>query len=866
MAQPRESEQLRGPTCPAETELERWLADLSSEAEQAALEAHVGGCDSCSAWLAAARADEQLLPDLRAVEVPAGLGHTAVPAEIAGYRIVAEIGSGGMGIVYEAEQKNPSRRVALKVVRPGLVSPRTLRRFTREAAVLGRLQHPGIAQILEAGTFGTREEARPFFAMELVRGETLADFAARHRGDSRRRLELFIEICAAVQHAHEKGVVHRDLKPSNILVDSQGRPKVLDFGVARLQEDDGTWVTRHTREGQLIGTLAYMSPEQVRGDANAIDTRVDVYALGVTLYETLAGRLPHDLDDKSTLMAVRIIAEDEPTPLDSVDPKLRGDLATIVHKALAKEAARRYGSPGELAEELRRFCRHEPISARPPSTMYQLTKFVRRNYAVVAGVAGILVAMAAGTVVSVVQWRRADRAAALAHVKKLEAEHEAKQARGARLFLQNMLIQASPLHSATVEPTLRQVVDTALRRMDQLEDQPLVEASVRETLGRVLRDLDDFAGADQSLQRALRLWREAYGIADGRVADARIALAELRLLQGEFADARRFAEQVIATKLTGCDAAEASDRRAMALLLAGQASCAGGELAAAEEFVRASLKISLGCPDSVGSRLAACHGLLAQILENTGRRPEAERAYRTAIEMFRSAHGENHPKVVRTMSNLARFLIVERRLDEAEALLRKGLEISKASYGAEHSEVGFQMRAIGSLLCKRKRWDEGLKLMRDGISMQERTLGKTHPRVGQSLSELAEVCFARGEYGESLKLNRRCAAILTRAMGANHNLVLRAQHGVGANLRRLGRAEEAEKVLRDCLDRARKHTPWATNVIGEVRRNWILTLHRLGRHEQTRRELKDLAAEPEGYAERDWARRQLEKLRQGKRP
>ena len=302
-----------------------------------------------------------------------------------------------MGAVYEAEQDNPKRTVALKVIKAGLASGELLQRFRHEAHVLGRLQHPGIAQIHEAGTFETDSGLQPYFAMERIQGDELDIYCQRHELGTRQRLELIARIADAVQHAHQRGVIHRDLKPGNILVDVHGQPKILDFGIARATDSD-IQATMQTDIGQLVGTLPYMSPEQTAGDSDELDTRSDVYSLGVIAYELLTGRLPFDLKRQMIHEAVRTIRESEPKTLSSIDRSLRGDVETIVSKALEKEKERRYQSASDLAADIRRYDNHEPISARPPSASYTLRKFARRNKALVIGAAAVFFVLVAGVV------------------------------------------------------------------------------------------------------------------------------------------------------------------------------------------------------------------------------------------------------------------------------------------------------------------------------------------------------------------------------------------------------------------------------------------------------------------------------------
>ncbi len=343
-----------------------------------------------------------------AVNAPENL-HSAVapsrsrtlPDQIGHYTIIRLLGEGGMGTVYQARQENPDRLVALKVIKITQLSEEMLRRFGKEAQVLGRLQHPGIAQVFEAGVAKNPQgHDVPYFAMEFIQGVPLTDYCGKHSLGTPARLELLARICDAVYHAHQKGVIHRDLKPGNILVDETGQPKILDFGVARATDSD-IHATLETDIGQLIGTVPYMSPEQVSGDPGDLDTRSDVYAMGVIAYELLAGRLPLDLQKKMIHEAARIIREEEPERLSSINRTLRGDIETIVAKALEKDKTRRYHSAEALGSDIRRYLRNETITARPASTWYQLQKFSRRNTGLVCGLAAALVFLVAGLIFTV---------------------------------------------------------------------------------------------------------------------------------------------------------------------------------------------------------------------------------------------------------------------------------------------------------------------------------------------------------------------------------------------------------------------------------------------------------------------------------
>ncbi len=363
---------------------------------------------------AAVRATLPLAPELR------------LPTFIGRYRIVRGHGEGGMGTVYEAEQDNPRRTVALKVIRAGYASAELLSRFRHEAEILARLQHPGIAQVYEAGI---GEDGRPFFAMEFISGMPLDEYARGQGLSPQARLELLAKVCDAVQHAHDKGVIHRDLKPGNIVVDASGQPKVLDFGVAHVTAADLLTTAGRTQAGQLLGTLSYMSPEQVAADPAGLDGRSDVYTLGVILFELLAQRMPYQLDRLPAHEAARVIQEQEPSRLGSMDTHYRGDVEIIVAKALEKVKSRRYASAGDLASDIRRYLRGEAILARPASALYQLRKFARRNKALVAGVSGIIAALLVGTVVSILFALRAAENARVANERERVATYESYRAR-----------------------------------------------------------------------------------------------------------------------------------------------------------------------------------------------------------------------------------------------------------------------------------------------------------------------------------------------------------------------------------------------------------------------------------------------------
>ncbi|MEM1331478.1 MAG: serine/threonine-protein kinase [Planctomycetota bacterium] len=525
-----------------------------------------------------------------------------MPERIGRYRVLREIGHGGMGVVYEAEQDNPKRRVALKVIRDGLASHEMRRRFRRESHLLGQLRHPGIAHVYEAGTERVNGLELPFFAMELVDGDTLGTHLRDADLGMRETLELFARICDAVQHAHQKGVVHRDLKPQNVLIsrettaltgssshaslvaaDSIGQPKILDFGVARVVDKD-TQATLQTHAGQLVGTLSYMSPEQFEGDPSRVDTRCDVFSLGVMLYQALAGRLPVDVSSKPVAEAARLLRDADPRPLGSLDSALRGDVETIVATAMEKDCERRYVSAAALADDIRRHLTNEPIAARPASAVYQIGKFAARNRLLVGSASSFVLLLIAGLVLTSVLLLRVER-------ERQESTEAEARTRVVANFQRDLLRSLRPAEiGERVERTLLKelrtsssvgrplspekadvsdrialaveqvnetnigravlqqiIVERALELIDgQYFDDPRTEAEIRWALFENFMRLGEDRAAGDQIRRVVDLRTRLYGPdADSTVgAKRRLGAALVRL--GEYGEAEEVLRRVIA--------------------------------------------------------------------------------------------------------------------------------------------------------------------------------------------------------------------------------------------------------------------------------------------------------------------------------
>jgi non-specific serine/threonine protein kinase/serine/threonine-protein kinase len=770
----------------------------------------------------------------------------ALPGNIGPYRIVRRIGEGGMGIVYEAEQERPRRIVALKIIKPGFAGPELRRRFEYESWALGRLHHPGIAQIYEGGAADNGFGAQPYFAMEFIHGKPLVEYADSLQLTLRQRLDLILKICEGVHHAHQRGLIHRDLKPGNILVDDTGQPKILDFGVARAI-DSSAPASGETVLGQLVGTLAYMSPEQTLGDPLEIDVRSDVYSLGLVLYELLAGHPAYHVG-KALPEAVRIIREEEPAPLGAIHRTYGGDLEIIVAKTLEKDRSRRYGSAAELAADIRRYLEKEPIVARAPSSAYRLGKFVHRHKSLVAVTVALFVVLVAGIVATTWQAARAtqagytalqerDRSAAAEKKanrerdRALEAERaataaeaqasldrnravsekerantEAATARAINSFLQDdLLAQAGA--SAQVEgdsrpdPNLkvRTALDRAAARIGgRFADQPLVEASIRQTIGSTYVDLGLYVEAQPEIERAVRLRRRVLGDDHPATLESLSWLARVLRGRGQYAAAEALLRKIVEVRRRVLGEAHRDTLASMSLLasvyrIEAKDVQASALLAEVLELQRRVLG------DEHPETLVTMDNL-AGAERNQGKYEEAHRLFTKALESRRRVLGAEHPDTLLSMTHLALELRYEGKYSEAEALWSRLLETYRKVRGDEHVDTLTTMNTLAILYRLRGRYAQAEEMLTKALEIERRKLGDDHPTTLLSMGELPGVYLAQGKYAQAEIGYIKILEIYRRLLGEEHRDTVRVMNNLSSVYLSQANYAEAEALLDKALE------------------------------------------------------------------
>jgi len=792
--------------CPPIEEWEALAAGRLEGVAGAALRDHAGACATCSALLAEVNRNERVVGPLRAAlagRFESGTSH--VGRRVGKYVITGVLGAGGMATVYEAEQEHPRRLVALKVMGRGLASPSLLSRFRQEAELLGRLHHPGIAQVYEAGVADDGGGGPcPYFAMEIVRGEALTQFAVGHALGTRDRLALLAKVCDAVQHAHEQGVIHRDLKPSNILVDAEGRPKVLDFGIARATDCDVRTTTIRTDVGQIVGTVAYMSPEQAAGEPGAIGARSDVYALGVIGYELLTGRLPHDSRGRPLHEAVRVIREQEPTAISVIDRRLSGDVSTIIATALEKDPSRRYQSAAALGDEIRRFLADQPILARPASTAYQLRKFASRNRVLVGGVAAVFVVLVLGLAGTGYGLWRARREAAFARVAQREAERghiEADRRRAAAetvtALLERMLGSANPHEVKGLGYTVRQLLDDFARDLGAgLEDQPEVEGALRATVGNAYRLLGEFKAAETHLNTALALRRRAFGAEDAAVA---ISMADRGWLLHDQADygasVEAFKEAAaMQRRLPGAGRADlATSLLGLSDSLRHQGAFADARAPGDESLSLRSAALGEEDPD-----VGECLMNLSKLTRDMGQYDAAEEYLERAVGLWHRAYGEEHPRLVDALNERAWLRYLRRDYAGARDEARHSVEIGRRLLGVAHPDVanGLYQQAMAILNTDPT---AGESLMREALSIYRAAHGNEHPSVCTAIDTLARFVRLRGGLDEAEALAREALSLRRAVVGEVSGEVAISLSTLASILKSKGDHEGAEASWREAV-------------------------------------------------------------------
>jgi eukaryotic-like serine/threonine-protein kinase len=839
--------------CAGDGTLEREVRSLLSARQEA------GSFLESPAIQVAAQALANQQPEGAQGRNPMPMPARPVPATIGQYRIVRLLGEGGMGVVYEAAQENPQRTVALKVVKPGLDSS-LLRRFEHESQALARLQHPGIAHIYEAGVADTGFGPQPYFAMEFIRGQALRDYVETHRLSVRERVALMIKICRAVHHAHQRGLIHRDLKPGNILVDDTGEPKILDFGVARVTDTEAQ-VTRQTDVGQLVGTLEYMSPEQVLADPEEVDTRSDVYALGVILYEMLAGRRPYKLS-RQLPEAARAIREEDPAPLSSVSRDYRGDLETIAAKALEKDKERRYGSAAALAADMERYLTDQPIAARPPSAIYHLRKFARRNKVLVGSIAAVFVALTVGIVASSWEAVRANRA-------QRAAQLEAATAKAVTDFLQKDLLaqagasaQASPDSKPDPDIKVRTALDRAAARIeDKFHQQPLVEASLRETIGDTYEDLGLYPQAQRQAESALELRRHALGDAhpdtlrsmnklagmyrdgalyvqaedlfskalDGerRVLGAEhpdtletmLDLGTLKRIQGDCPQAEALMTKVmeIERRVKGEEHADPLAMDQLALVYEQE-----GKYARADALLNRSVEIRRSHQGQEHPETLYSMNELAGVYFREGKYREAEKLYESVFEIRRRVSGPEHPDTLLCMGNLANLYLKESKYTEAKTLLTEALTMDRRVLGEEHIYTLMVMNNLGVLYRNQGRYAQAEPILTEAVEVRRRVEGAEHPDTLFSMTTLGLLYLYEGKYGQAETMLTRVLELRRRLLGEEHPDTLTSRNNLALLYERQGRSEQAADLFTKVLESQRR-------VLGRDHPDTLRVLDALGR-------------------------------------
>lgn len=739
------------------------------------------------------------------------------------YRLLELVGEGGFGVVYRAEQLHPIRRqVALKLIKPGMDTKDVMARFAVERQALALMDHPGIAQVFEAGE---TELGRPYFTMEHVPGVPVTRFCDENALDLSDRLRLFLDVCDAVHHAHQKGVIHRDLKPSNVLVtrrDGVPVPKIIDFGIAKATLTGLGDRTLATREGAVLGTLGTMSPEQAGAIEARVDTRTDIYSLGVLLYELLAGAPPFDpkrLRETTWTEAVRIIREEDPPPMAMraaqapeveeiarrrhIEPRallreLQGDLEWITRRALEKEPDRRYPSVSELAADVRRHLANEPVLAGAPTTAYRIRKFVRRHRAAVSAggaVFALLLVAVAVTTWGMLRARRAEQTAA----------RGAAIAEAVNSFLNDDLLAAaapSARRGRGRDALVRDVLDAAASRIDEaakpggrFAGEPFVEASIRTTLSRTYVALGEYDAAEPHAKRAIELLEahpESPALA-ARIVD----LGMLYLWSGRHEEAEALLERAleIRKRVAPEDSLSLiSTTFNLATVYKGR-----GRYDEAEPMfvgVLAALRRLVG--DDAVQTMEALNNL-GNLYSDVGRFAEAESLQTELLAARVRTEGEESPGTLFAMNNLANTLLSQGQLTRALTMMTRTLDLKRKVFGPEHPSTLNSLASLGSLHSSLGDHAQAERFHGEALALREKALGAGHPSVQSSRNDLAFALLKQGRYGEADALASKSLAVCRETLGAHHPTTNWALLMIALCQEGQSRVRDAESSLRQAL-------------------------------------------------------------------
>jgi tetratricopeptide (TPR) repeat protein len=725
-----------------------------------------------------------------------------------------------MGEVWLAEQTEPVRRqVALKVIKLGMDSAQVVVRFEAERQALALMDHPTIATVFDGGT---TPQGRPYFAMEYVRGEPITVYCDRHRLDVAARLDLFIRVCEGVQHAHQKGVIHRDLKPSNVLVtilDDRAVPKIIDFGVAKATARQLTERTLFTELGVLIGTPEYMSPEQAEMSGLDIDTRADIYALGVLLYELLTGTLPFDREGlrRAGLAEMqRVIREEEPllpskrvtqlgpasgaaaknrqTEVRRLVSELRGDLDWIAMRALEKDRTRRYGTATDLANDVRRYLQHEPVAAGPPSAAYRARKFVQRHRAGVAAAALLLVLLAGFAVAMGIQAERVRRERDRANQEAARANREAAAAAAVADFLTGLFRVSDPAQARGREVTAREVLDKGAARIDaELAGDPALRVRLLTTMGDVYRNLAALDRAEELVARAAATGRDRLGPEAPETLRASSLLGVVYETRGKTAEAEKLLSSVLALerRVLGPDHPNTLKTLAnLANVYDSQGRYDESEPLKREVFERRRKVLGPDHLDTLGSQYN-----LAVSAYRAGRFEEAERILLEVRAVFVRVAGPDHPNTLVSEDLLGTVYVELGKLADARRCYEEAYQARRRILGPEHMDTLGSQLGLANVARREGRFEEAESLFRETLAVQERTLGGDHIDAISTRASLATLLNDAGRYDQAERVWRDDLARMERALGADHPDTANCLVGLAIVEVHRGRREAALQML-----------------------------------------------------------------------